>query len=147
MSFDIDALDFVTVDGLLAYGEALASRPPAEGIEFPDLPVATMNRSQRAQEAMVAIRELVQQAQVGFRDAAAYNNAREALIHQACDGDDIVFFAAWNQLLAQGELSGFIPCADRGHAKAYSSSSRRHRATPAHDAKFGGRPYCARYRG
>jgi 6-phosphofructokinase 1 len=108
MSFEKDTLDFVTVDGLLAYGEALASRPPAEGIQFPDPPVVSMNRTQRAQEAMVAIRELVQQAQLGFRDAAAYNNARQALLHQACGGDDIVFFAAWNQLLARGELSALF---------------------------------------
>ena len=108
MSFEKDTLDFVTVDGLLAYGEALASRPPAEGIQFPDPPVVSMNRTQRAKEAMVAIRELVQQAQLGFRDAAAYNNARQALLHQACGGDDIVFFAAWNQLLARGELAALF---------------------------------------
>ena len=104
MSSDKETLDFVTVDGLLSYGEALARRPPVEGIQFPSLPVGSMNRTQRAQEAMVAIRELVQQAQTGFIDAVGYKKARQALIHQACGGDALVFFAAWNQLLAQGEL-------------------------------------------
>ena len=108
MSFVKETLDFVTVDGLLAYGEALARRPPVEGIQFPSLPVASTNRAQHAREAMVAIRELVQQAQAGFLDAAAYKNARDTLIRQACGGDALVFFAAWNQLLAQGELSSLF---------------------------------------
>ena len=108
MSFDKESLDFVTIDGLLAYGEALACRPPVEGIQFPSPPVASINRTQRVQEAMVAIRGLVQQAQTGFLDAAAYKNARHTLIHQACGGDALVFFAAWNQLLAQGELSSLF---------------------------------------
>ena len=108
MSFDKESLDFVTLDGLLTYGEALAVRPPVEGIQFPSPPVASLNRTQRAQEAMVAIRGLVQQAQTGFLDAAAYKNARHTLIHQACGGDALVFFAAWNQLLAQGELSSLF---------------------------------------
>lgn len=108
MSFDKDTLNFVTVDGLLTYGEALARRPSVEGIQFPDLPVASMNRSQYVQAAMGAIRGFVQQAQAGFTDAAAYNNARQTLIGQVCEGDDIVFFAAWNQLLAQGELSALF---------------------------------------
>ncbi|MEE8125728.1 MAG: 6-phosphofructokinase [Nitrospirales bacterium] len=108
MSFDNDTLDFVTVDGLLTYGEALARRPPVEGIQFPSPPVDSKNRPQRAQEAMVAIRGLVQQARTGFANAAAYKDARHTLIHQACGGDALVFFAAWNQLLAQGELSSLF---------------------------------------
>ncbi|MEE9232143.1 MAG: 6-phosphofructokinase [Nitrospirales bacterium] len=108
MSFDNDTLDFVTVDGLLTYGEALARRPPVEGIQFPSPPVDSKKRPQRAQEAMVAIRGLVQQARTGFANAAAYKDARHTLIHQACGGDALVFFAAWNQLLAQGELSSLF---------------------------------------
>jgi 6-phosphofructokinase 1 len=108
MSSDKETLDFVTVDSLLVYGEALAKRPPAEGIQFPSPPLATMKRSKYVQGAIVAIKGLVQQAQTGAMDAAAYNNARQKLIHQACEGDDIVFFAAWNQLLAQGELSSLF---------------------------------------
>ena len=108
MSFDKESLDFVTVDGLLAYGEALAGRPPVEGIQFPSPPGASTNRTEHVQKAMVAIRGLVQQAQRGFLDAAAYKKARHTLIHQACGGDALVFFAAWNQLLAQGELSSLF---------------------------------------
>ena len=100
MSSDKEPLHFVTIDGLLVYGEALAKRPFAEGIQLPSPPLATMNRSKYVQGAMLAIKGLVEQVQTGVMDAAAYNNARQKLIHQACEGDDIVFFAAWNQLLA-----------------------------------------------
>jgi 6-phosphofructokinase 1 len=108
MSFDKETLDFVTVDGLLAYGEAFARRPPVEGIQFPSLPVFSTNRAQYVREGMVAIRKLVQQAQTGFLDGAAYKKARDTLIRQACGGDALVFFAAWNQLLAQGELASLF---------------------------------------
>jgi 6-phosphofructokinase 1 len=103
-----ETLDFVTIDGLLAYGEAIARRPPVEGAELPSPPPASGDRPQRAQEAMVAIRAFVQDAQGGFADAAAYRSARQALIQHACGGDDLVFFAAWNQLLAKGELSSLF---------------------------------------
>ena len=55
-------------------------------------------------QAMAAIRAFVQQAQAGFMDAVAYTTARQTVIDQACGGDAIVFFAAWNQLLAQGDV-------------------------------------------
>ncbi len=108
MSFDKDTFDFVTVEGLLAYGEWLASRPPAEGIQFPDPPVASIDRAAYVPQAMAAIRAFVQQAQAGFMDAVAYTTARQTVIDQACGGDAIVFFAAWNQLLAQGELEALF---------------------------------------
>ena len=103
-----ETLDFVTIDGLLTYGEAIARRPPVEGAALPSSPPASGDRPQRAQEAMVAIRAFVQDAQGGFADAAAYRSARHALIQHACGGDELVFFAAWNQLLAQGELSSLF---------------------------------------
>jgi len=107
MKAEVESLDFVTIDGLLAYGEAIARRPTLEGAEPPPL-VSSGDRPQRAREAMVAIRTLVQEAQKGFTDAAAYRSARQSLIQQVCGGDDLVFFAAWNQLLAQGELSSLF---------------------------------------
>ena len=108
MSSDKDTFDFVTVDGLLAYGEWLAGRPAAEGIQFPDPPVVSKNRAAAVPEAMAAIRAFVQQAQDGFKDAVAYTTARQTVIDQACSGDAIVFFAAWNQVLAQGELEALF---------------------------------------
>jgi 6-phosphofructokinase 1 len=105
MKAEAENLEFVTINGLLTYGEAIATRPPVEGAEpHPPLP-SLEDRPQRALEAMAAIRLFVQDAQTGFANAAAYREARHALIQQACGGDELVFFAAWNQLLAQGELS------------------------------------------
>lgn len=108
MSAKAENLEFVTIEGLLAYGEAMAGRPPVEGAEVPPSPSTSGDRLQRVPEAMEAIRGLVREAQEKFANAAAYRNARQALIRQACQGDELVFFAAWNQLLAQGELSALF---------------------------------------
>ena len=108
MNAEAETLNFVTIDGLLSYGESMARRPPVEGADFPSPPAASADRPQRALEAMTAIKAFVQDAQGGFANAAAYRNARHTLIQQACEGDDLVFFAAWNQLLAQGELSSLL---------------------------------------
>jgi 6-phosphofructokinase 1 len=108
MNAEAENLDFVTIDGLLSYGEAIAKRPPVEGAELPPAPTSLEDRPQRAREAMAAITTFVQDAQRGFDNAAAYGHARQQLIQQQCGGDDLVFFAAWNQLLAQGALSSLM---------------------------------------
>ena len=108
MKAEGENLDFVTIEGLLAYGEALARRPPMEGAALPPPPAFVADRSQRAREAMAAIWAFVQEAQGGFADAEAYRNVRQRLIQETCGGDDLVFFAAWNQLLANGELSSLL---------------------------------------
>lgn len=103
-----EQLDFVTVEGLLAYGEALAtrvSRVSAEGMALPPPPMPAPDRPRRAHEAMDKIRAFVQRAQTGFPGAEAYVAARRAVIDEGCGKDELVFFAAWNQLLATGELS------------------------------------------
>jgi 6-phosphofructokinase 1 len=53
---------------------------------------------------MERLHGFVDSAQKGFPDAASYRAARRALIDHACGGDDLVFFAAWNKLLAEGAL-------------------------------------------
>jgi len=108
MKAEAENLDFVTIEGLLSYGEAIASRAAVEGAELPPSPASSGDRLQRVREAMVAIRVLVQEAQGGFANAAAYRSARHALIQQVCGGDELVFFAAWNQLLAHGELTPLL---------------------------------------
>ena len=108
MNTEEETLDFVTIDGLLSYGETMARRPPIEGAEVPPIPATSEDRPRRAQEAMAAIRAFVQDAHVGFADAAAYRQARQTLIQQACGGDELVFFSAWNQLLANGELTPLL---------------------------------------
>ena len=101
-------LDFVTIEGLLSYGESIALRPPVEGAEVPPPPSSSADRPRHAREAMAAIRAFVQEAQEGFEDGTAYKQARHRVLQQSCGGDELVFFAAWNQLLAQGELSSLF---------------------------------------
>jgi 6-phosphofructokinase 1 len=100
-----ERLDFVTVEGLLAYGEWLARRPAMEGIEYPPVPSALADRPRRAREAMEKIRAFVQRAQRGFSGADEYRSARRLVLEEGCGGDGLVFFAAWNQLLAAGDLA------------------------------------------
>jgi len=51
-----DRLEFVTVEGLLAYGEMLARRTPGEGIALPPIPTSSVDRPQRTRNAMEKIK-------------------------------------------------------------------------------------------
>ena len=101
----VERLEFVTVEGLLAYGEMLALRTAGEGITLPPTPTSSADRLQRTRDAMEKIRAFVHGAQGGFPTAEEYRTARRALIKEGCRGDELVFFAAWNALLAAGELA------------------------------------------
>ncbi|MGH7183367.1 MAG: 6-phosphofructokinase, partial [Nitrospiraceae bacterium] len=105
MESTIDQLEFVTVEGLLAYGEMLARRTAGEGVAFPPTPTPSVDRPQRTCEAMERIRAFVQRPQGGFPGAEEYRATRRVLIEEGCRGDELVFFAAWNALLAAGELA------------------------------------------
>ena len=105
MPSERDRLDFVTIEGLLAYADTMVQRARAEEVALPPPPPPVADRARRAKEAIVALRAFVQRAHAGFPDAAAYRAARRVLIDEACGGDDLIFYAAWNQLLAEGELS------------------------------------------
>ncbi|MDN5941138.1 MAG: hypothetical protein L0H94_04560, partial [Nitrospira sp.] len=80
MESTVDQLEFVTVEGLLAYGEMLARRTAGEGIAFPPIPTSSVDRPQRTREAMEKIRVFVHGAQAGFPGAEEYRTARRALI-------------------------------------------------------------------
>ena len=108
MNGEAEYLEFVKIESLLTYGEALARRPSLEGVELPPPLVDSVDRPQRVLEAMSAIRTFVQGAQRGFPDAAAFRTARQTLLENDCGGDALVFYAAWNHLLAQGELSSLL---------------------------------------
>lgn len=101
----IAELEFVTVDGLLTLGEALARRAVAAGSLAAPAPTASAVRHEQIEEGMARIRALVQRASTGLSDAEAYRTERQAVIDQGCGGNELVFFAAWNQLLARGELT------------------------------------------
>jgi len=101
-------LEFVTVEGLLNYGEALARCPRVEGAEPPPMPPSLKDRKALALEAIDPVREFVSRSAAGFPDTGAYRAARRDLLEKACQGDELVLYAAWNRLLAQGELSPLL---------------------------------------
>ena len=100
-----DSLDLVTLEGLLTYGEQVAQRSPTDGIVLPPSPAPSLDRRRRAEEATDKIRAFVHRVQAGLPTAEAYRAARAAVIAEDCGGDELVFFAAWNYLLARGELA------------------------------------------
>jgi 6-phosphofructokinase 1 len=57
---------------------------------------------------MEKIRAFVPGAHGGFSGAAEYRTTRRSLIEEDCRGDELVFFAAWNALLAAGELAPLL---------------------------------------
>ncbi|HEX9757002.1 MAG TPA: 6-phosphofructokinase [Nitrospiria bacterium] len=101
-------LEFVNVQALLAYGEALGDAPRAEGSNLPPIPQPTSDRVNKVQKAKEAIRHFVSRFQKGFATAEIYGTERRAVIDQTCGGDALVFYAAWNQLLAEGYLSPLL---------------------------------------
>jgi 6-phosphofructokinase 1 len=110
MPSDHEALDFVTIEGLVRYGEVFARTPriAADHIALPSGSPTVSDRIHRAREATDAIHEFVSRAQGGFSSAADYRKARRRLLDDACGGDALVFFAAWNRLLAEGALAPLL---------------------------------------
>ena len=110
MPSDHEALDFVTIEGLLRYGEVLARTPRIAGdrIALPSGSPAVSDRIHRARQATGAIHQLVTRAQEGFSSSAEYRIARRQVLDEACAGDALVFFAAWNRLLAEGALTSLL---------------------------------------
>ena len=100
MQITTNQLDFVTIEGLLAYAKDFAGRPPAADVKPPAPPPSTEDRITLAHAAMDRLRRFVQEAQSGFTGAAAYRAARRAVLEEACGGDELVFYAAWNRLVA-----------------------------------------------
>ena len=110
MPSDHEALDFVTIEGLLRYGEVFARAPriAADHIVLPSGSPAVSDRIGRALEATGAIHQLVTCAQAGFSSSADYRMARRRILDEACGGNALVFFAAWNRLLAEGALTPLL---------------------------------------
>jgi 6-phosphofructokinase 1 len=110
MPSDPEALGFVTLEGLLHYGEALAhtARIAPDHISLPPFASVTTDRIHRAREATDAIRTFAVRIQEGFSSAADYRVARRRLLDDACGGDTLVFFAAWNYLVAEGALASLV---------------------------------------
>lgn len=108
MQNNTNPLDFVTIEGLLAYGEQFANRLPMDRVQLPAAVVPLHDRIRRSRAAMKKLNEFVQAARQGFSGAEAYRAARQAVNDDACEGDGLVFFAAWNRLLAEGALQPLL---------------------------------------
>ena len=103
------SLGFVTLEGLLAYGNRLAQRAPAQQVDWPDARlVASAAQRNLARAAMEVIAACVRTASKGFADAHAYRSARREILDRTCAGDPVVFFAAWNRALAEGTLQPLL---------------------------------------
>ncbi len=105
--------DFVTIEGLLTYGAAIAARraEPAP----PTGPPVTDERVARVKASMADIAAFVERAERGFSGADTYRSARQALIK-----DDLIFFAAWSRVLAEGRLQPLLRAAIGSVAKPTS---------------------------
>lgn len=104
----MDDLGFATIEGLLAFGDALARREPGvEGVSR-QAPPPVVDRSRRAEAAVAAVRAFVERVRERTPDADAYCAARESLLTVGCGGDPFVFYAAWNRALAEGALAPLL---------------------------------------
>jgi 6-phosphofructokinase 1 len=103
-------LEFVTIERLLAYGEALIHAPRVEGAELPSLPPARAvnQRVAHAKTAMEAVRRFVSGVQAGLPDSESYHAALASLLADGCGGDALVIYAAWNRVLAEGGLTPLL---------------------------------------
>ena len=101
-------LDFITVESLLSYGQAMVDAPRAEGSIPPLKPKATKSRIKNVESAKQDIKQFVSEAQKGFATATDYRSARQSIIDKTCKGDALIFFAAWNHLLAEGSLNPLL---------------------------------------
>jgi len=103
-------LEFVTVESLLSYGQAMVDAPKAKGSNPPQKPKSSDNRIEKAESAKEDIKRFISEAQQGFPTAADYQSRRQSIIDNTSGGDDLVFFAAWNHMLAQGSLTSLLAC-------------------------------------
>ena len=88
--------------------KSCAERSPAADVNAPAPPPSTEDRTKLTHAAMDRLRRFVQEAQSGFPGAAAYRAARRAVLEEACGGDELVFYAAWNRLVAEGVMQPLL---------------------------------------
>ncbi|MEQ1679915.1 MAG: 6-phosphofructokinase [Nitrospira sp.] len=96
-------LDFVTIEGLLDYGRALARRALELGLVEPPPVGASGDDSDRVHAKMEQLRSFVERSKSGFATADAYRLTRESVID-----DRLIFFVAWNRLLSEGSLQPLL---------------------------------------
>ena len=128
------SLDFVTIEGLLTYGRALARRALERELVHPPPREVSGDDSDRVHAKMEQLRSFVERAKSGFTTSEAYRSERERL-----RDDQLIFFAAWNALLAESSLQPLLratieddsqtdlsaPCGHRASYAAHSYAGRR----------------------
>ncbi|HVG02093.1 MAG TPA: hypothetical protein VM842_04340, partial [Nitrospira sp.] len=72
-----EQFEFVTIDGLLTYGERLAQRISGDRVVLPPSPPADTNRRRLTEQAIADIRTFVQGLPAGLPSAKAYRTARQ----------------------------------------------------------------------
>lgn len=82
---------------------ALARRASERGLVQPPPRNASGDDPDRVHATMEQLRSFVERSKSGFATAEAYQSAREGFID-----DQLVFFAAWNALLAEGSLQPLL---------------------------------------
>jgi len=116
MTTSSESLNFVASERLLAYGQALMRLPRIGDPALPRPAPEDSDRLAQTRQATSAILSFVRRAQNGFADSIEYVTARQVILDGACGGDALVFYAAWNNLLAAGELAPLLR-ASIGHCQ------------------------------
>ena len=106
MEITTNRLDFVTIEGLWHTQRNLPDiRPPQMcSRRRPFRPATGRSEPRRPWTPCAAL----SRTRSGFSRAAAYRSARRAVIQDVCAGDELVFYAAWNRLLAEGGLQSLM---------------------------------------
>jgi len=87
-----EALSFVSIEGLLAYGELLSRQGLRAGVSFPSPPPPTKDRAAWAKKALPALKAF---SRVTYPNAAAYRAEKARILDQNCQEDALIFYAAW----------------------------------------------------
>ena len=85
-------LDFVTVQSLISYGEAMVNAPRAEGSYPPPRPSPSNDRVLKVESAKEDIMRFVSKTRKGLPTAEAYRRERQSIIDRSCGGDALVFY-------------------------------------------------------
>ncbi len=107
---EYNKLDFITIESLISYGQAMAEAQRADGANPPPKPKTSKARIQKVEAVKEEIKQFVAHAQRGFETADDYIKQRQLIIDKSCGRDALLFYAAWNRMLIEGELSPLFSC-------------------------------------
>ena len=109
MQITTNQLDFVTIEGLLAYAEEFARAFRRR--RCANHPLRRLRRetgSSRRKWPWTVSGVLCRRRNGAFPAPPRIAAARRAVLEEACGGDELVFYAAWNRLVAEGALQPLL---------------------------------------